>query len=997
MRPRRLELTAFGPYPGSICLDFDTLAAEGLFVIFGPMGSGKTFLLDAMTYALYGTVPGERQPDRLRSDHADPREQTAVAFEFCVRGDDYRITRVPPHQRAKKTGTGTTFQKPKATLARRGAGGTWAVLGEGVEEVGAAVVDLLGLNARQFTQVVLLPQGLFAKALRAKPDERSALLSSLFGTERFARYAGRLAERARTAEQTAAETLATLSRARDAAVRRAADVLGLTPDPDADVRALAAGVAAEAAEAEQAVSAATAAARSARADCEQANAALRAWQRRAEALTTLACLQADADQRDADRRRLDAALRAQPCRPLLAATADATLAVAAGRRDRVRSLERLARAVATLPESLRPEVDDAGLDDAAGVHRLRDAVRDLGGDVAAAVRSYDEWAQADAGAAAALQAAADRRAQSAELTRQAEAVEEQRAQLEAARDEASSAAARLDTRRAEADRLHRVAAAAARLGDLQRAADRAAERHRRAREAAVAALTAQQELVQRRLAGMAGELAAGLVAGEPCAVCGAVEHPDPAVPADDAVSTDRIDAAAAASQAALEEAERCREDAEQAAAALQEVSARCDGADDPAAAAERARVAGDALADDERTAAGVAAAQQRVREAAELVTAARRRAADLDTEAASAAARADALTDTAAVAADEVRAVLGQLADPRPVQAGLAAVLAATDGLCAAVEAEHRAGEELRSHGRALAEVLAGQGFADADEAAAAVLDDDEIGALEQRLADADRRRAEAEAVLADAGAGAATERPDVSAAEATAAAADDDAAAAHRRHEVLLLAARDLAGTADECDALAGALAPQQERAERLRRLADVCSGSGNSLRMSLERYVLAAYLEEITDAASVRLRAMTDGRYSLRHSDARVRGGGASGLSIVVQDAYTGTERETGTLSGGETFCASLALALAVADVAQHHAGGVVVDTLFVDEGFGSLDAQALDQALAELERLREGGRLVGVISHVATLRERIAAGIEVHRTPTGSDARVVTLAGL
>jgi exonuclease SbcC len=152
---------------------------------------------------------------------------------------------------------------------------------------------------------------------------------------------------------------------------------------------------------------------------------------------------------------------------------------------------------------------------------------------------------------------------------------------------------------------------------------------------------------------------------------------------------------------------------------------------------------------------------------------------------------------------------------------------------------------------------------------------------------------------------------------------------------------------------------------------------------------------MEEITAAASLRFRAMSDGRYTLRHSDERVKGGAASGLSIVVVDAWTGAERDVRTLSGGETFQASLALALAVVDVVQQHAGGVHIDALFVDEGFGTLDADALDQAIAELERLREGGRLVGIISHVAALHGRIPAGIEVVKAAAGSTVRMGTAA--
>jgi exonuclease SbcC len=237
-------------------------------------------------------------------------------------------------------------------------------------------------------------------------------------------------------------------------------------------------------------------------------------------------------------------------------------------------------------------------------------------------------------------------------------------------------------------------------------------------------------------------------------------------------------------------------------------------------------------------------------------------------------------------------------------------------------------------------------------------------------------------------------QRPDLAALRDDCDRSDSRLAAARDRATVLRVAAEDLRRLAAEHAEAAAALSPMLTDAERLRRLSDVCSGTGNELRMSLERYVLAARLEEITEAASVRLAAMTEGRYTLRHSDERVKGGGASGLTILVRDAYTGTERDAGTLSGGETFQASLSLALGVADVVQRHAGGVHLDTLFVDEGFGSLDAEALEQAMTELDRLREGGRMVGVISHVPALRERITTGIEVTKTATGSSARVVPL---
>jgi exonuclease SbcC len=171
---------------------------------------------------------------------------------------------------------------------------------------------------------------------------------------------------------------------------------------------------------------------------------------------------------------------------------------------------------------------------------------------------------------------------------------------------------------------------------------------------------------------------------------------------------------------------------------------------------------------------------------------------------------------------------------------------------------------------------------------------------------------------------------------------------------------------------------------------VADRCQGRAAPY-ISLQRWVLSAYLEEICGYANQRLELMTSGRYQLRLTDEGSRGGRQAGLGLRVLDAYTGEEREVGSLSGGETFQASLALALGVADTVQAHAGGVRLEALFIDEGFGTLDPDNLQLAMDELDRLREGGRMIGIISHVGGLRERIRCGIEVVASDRGSTVRV------
>jgi exonuclease SbcC len=172
---------------------------------------------------------------------------------------------------------------------------------------------------------------------------------------------------------------------------------------------------------------------------------------------------------------------------------------------------------------------------------------------------------------------------------------------------------------------------------------------------------------------------------------------------------------------------------------------------------------------------------------------------------------------------------------------------------------------------------------------------------------------------------------------------------------------------------------------------LAEIANGK-NDFGVTFQRYVLGNLLDEVADAASERLKMMSRGRYLLQRTDERRRKNAQSGLELEIFDYYTGVARAVNTLSGGESFLASLSLSLGLADVVQNYAGGIKLDTIFIDEGFGTLDAESLDMALKTLIDLQSGGRLVGIISHVPELKERIDARLEVTGGRFGSTARFV-----
>ncbi|WP_460460699.1 SbcC/MukB-like Walker B domain-containing protein, partial [Angustibacter peucedani] len=293
-----------------------------------------------------------------------------------------------------------------------------------------------------------------------------------------------------------------------------------------------------------------------------------------------------------------------------------------------------------------------------------------------------------------------------------------------------------------------------------------------------------------------------------------------------------------------------------------------------------------------------------------------------------------------------------------------------------------------------LASALAELDLTSAEHARAGWLDPVDVDALAGTVERRRRERSDVEALLAApelAGLDA-VEPPDVAALEATARLAAQAWREAEHRLAVTTRAATSLGQLAlrvREHDDVHRELRARHAHVDDLSRCVDG-TGGGNALRMRLSAFVLAARLEEVAAAATERLLVMSDGRYALAHTDELARGGARSGLGLQVVDGWTGVARETSTLSGGESFLASLALALGLADVVHAESGGSAIETLFVDEGFGSLDDETLEEVMGVLDGLREGGRAVGIVSHVADLRARIAARVEVRKGRTGSTVR-------
>ncbi|GIH38408.1 hypothetical protein Mco01_14080 [Microbispora corallina] len=1236
MRLHRLRLTAFGSFPGTEEVDFDALGEAGLFLIHGPTGAGKTTVLDAVCYALYGQVPGQRDSARsLRCDHAPPDRGPSVVLEVTIRERRFRVTRSPAWMRPKLRGEGLVEEKAKVLLEEFT--GAWTARSTRSDEAGHLIGDLMGMNADQFCQVAMLPQGEFARFLRADGDDRRKLLEKLFSVKIFTDVEKWLAEHrtqtGRERQELGQRVESVLDRMRGAAGA------GLPlPEDAADpaawadaVLGLAQGELARAAEASAASQTALLVARARLAD-GQALADRR--RRHAAALTRRQELDAAADERADLETILDEAIRADRVLPLIRQAEQRAEAAAKARSLAADAAQR------ALPAGHRPGPEGAGVA-SAGSERYGYGV--AGPDVASSASGWPYEGglvgghgpgiagagmdgadgSGDSGAPAASGGRADLGGQDgqgdvgrpegerlagllAELERQrrdeigrVRQVLPEESRLREMREELDASATALaglveqearlaerlavlpeERRRAE-ERLEEARLAAAAVPGLTSARDAAVRLREAAQRAAAlqaelerlaeaegAALAAQAELPallaaaeervrgardsaaripaleaacrsaaerlaaaelrdaltteleeaeqarrtavdvaqerrdglqavrQSRIEGMAAELAARLAEGRPCAVCGSVDHPAPAEPAESAPTADDEHAA----EEAFEAAQRAREEAETRVAGL---SSRLDGAAGQAgglaqeAAATALAEAGaelDALraaadeepalaADADRLAADLEAARERATETAGRIAETRAHVEALDAERARLAAalrdvdpEAGALVDgpdpdrieaapehmddesgwegalvaraerrlaeARALAAREeslvaergrlaaemeeltsrggrvaldlaeVRARRERLvADERRLAAivdearGRDATLAARlDRLLDEVALIREAADAARAAAVAAAEsatareqaerAAAEAGFAGVEHAAAAVRMREDREAMAQRLRDLDAERATVESVLADPElvAAAREEAPDLPVLTGEHDHAEREHGSRVSERDRAQARLEQLTGLASELDAALRKFRPAEDRHRLARRLAELAGGtaSDNRWHMRLSSFVLGERLRQVVEAANERLDRMSGGRYLLRHDLGRSagdRGRSGGGLALRVIDAWTGVERDPATLSGGESFVTSLALALGLADVVTAEAGGAEIGSLFVDEGFGTLDDETLDDVLDILDGLREGGRSVGVVSHVAELRVRIPAQLRVVKGRSGS----------
>jgi exonuclease SbcC len=1006
MRPEILRLAAFGAYAAEQEFDLAALGPHRLFLIHGPTGAGKTTLLDAICFALFGQSSGEeRGANDLRSHHATPATETFVELDFALGERRYRIRRTPAQSILGTRGR-PVQRAPQVTLWQRGPDGAPLVLAEKTAPVADRITELLGYNAAEFRQVVLLPQGRFRELLTARPDDRQKILATLFRTALYQRIQAGFEAMERAARAAAQE--AETQRATLLAEAKAETPEAAAARAEAHARALE--------EASRAAAAAAALAEAATAALNEGRRGAERLKAAAEAQAVLALREAEAPAMAAERARLDAARRAQGL-----AGEEATL-----RATRDAAQEAAARAEAAHQAAAQARTRHAAALGALGDEAARATELD------AATRHQHELDALRGRAAALGESARLTKAAEAALTRASTARDAALAALEAARGRAEAAAAarqeaallaaQLEPRRAALAQARQQAEDAAALAEAEATLSAAQAAVGRAQaDAAQAAVALEQAEATRTAAeaaawaAAAGELALRLQAGEPCAVCGSTHHPHPATPAapqgeDRAAAARREEAARAAHLAASGRAIRAEGEARAALTRRDDLARRLaeplpDGALAAAQAAFQAAEqamrrlpaldAALAQAEDARRAAEAALNAAEVARATAQEAATSALAAHATRlESVPPAARDEAALATAFAAAQaKLTALAAALDRDRREKAAAEAALQAAESAAAAAADSARIGQAALEAGKtrmhAACEVAGFatlHAYAEARLAPAAM---EELAArIEEFRLQLELARAAAARTAQDVADLAA---PDLAALESAAAAAQEAARAATVLEGEARERAAQFAGLLQRLQAAEAAHAGARERHALLDGLRRQTRGE-NPRRMDLEGFVLASLLDEALAAANAHLHRMMAGRYHLARREDPSRANVSVGLEIEVFDGHTGQSRPAGTLSGGEGFCAALALALGLAETVQAHAGARPVDTLLIDEGFGSLDEEALDKAMEVLADLQGGSRLVGIISHVAELKTRISARLEVTPGLRGSSARFV-----
>ncbi|WP_394140659.1 AAA family ATPase [Cytobacillus oceanisediminis] len=1036
MRPLKLKMQAFGPYADSEQIDFTELGNRRMFVISGKTGSGKTTIFDGISYAIYGKASGEdRNGPELRSQFARNETLTEVSLEFTLRNKSYYISRSPQQEKKKERGDGTTIVSAKAELYIYDENGSRQLLASNVRDVDEKIKEIMIIDSNQFRQILMIPQGEFRKLLTSESKDKEVILQRLFHTQIYKRIEEKLKEDASELKRTVEDQV----KLRDQLLLQAQavfnkELMAYLEAGSVNDTILLPLINAEIGQMREGLEQLTAAGKSQKEKRDKLQ------QKLYEAETIIKQLKAR-DELKQRKNELEGLKEEFAGKENLISLAQKAALLSQQeqlchelKKDLDVSKEELTalkKSIASLAGLLeeneeRWEAEKKREDERkqAGekVNRLQNMKEDIHSyaEVEKQVRALEEKLET-------LRLQKKHKDEAIKTSdHKIQVLAEEKQEIEKSHLKLLEHDRRLEKMAEEIERLHKYEEL---QGDYTLALEVFEKKKRYFEQTASRLEDARmlvEELERKWLHGQASILANQLQNGEACPVCGSDHHPNPAASQTDI--PDEKDLKAAKQHAAEIEADKAK-----AESSFYESQSNMKSIENTLC--ELFKLIQKQRPDTEKGDLPIIKST---------LLAQRKDLLNLQEELKKKSSRLEACTlemekshqqkealgaeierlqsqinDTAILHAEKkgnltrmTEAIPENLRSMEAYQANLKAAVDKLETLQKSLEiaqqkfqdtkaaymAEKAKMETIERQAVKLEEKLAverqnfvqrmkDQGFDSYGEYRNAKKTEHEVRALEvevreyrEEVRSVTDRYSEVLQLLEG------VEKPDVESLQARLKETDDHLKQLQDQYTNLYMKKKHNEETLQKITGINEKMKVLEERYKVIGHLYEISKGQ-NTYRVTFERFVLAAFLDDILREANGRLTRMTSGRYQLLRKTDRSKGNAQSGLELLVFDQYTGQERHVKTLSGGESFKAALALALGLADVVQQYAGGVSLETMFIDEGFGTLDPESLDQAIEALIDIQSSGRLVGIISHVPELKERIDARLEVTASQTGS----------
>ncbi|RLV60416.1 SMC family ATPase [Parashewanella curva] len=1018
MKPELLSMSAFGPFSHTQDIDFNALSEHALFLINGPTGAGKTTILDGICFALYGKTTGnEREGTQMRCDMADDDLLTEVTFQFRLGEDCYRIRRVPEQARKKKSGDGFTQQKPEAQLYRIETDGTQTLLVETkVSEATTEIEQLIGLDVEQFRQVMVLPQGKFRELLMADSKSREKIFGQLFQTQIYKRIEDQLKQQSASIRQ----------QVQDIRNQRKGILQSAELDSDKALAEQTEGLKPQLEQAEKQKHSAQMELQTATKSLESAQQLKQKFVEFNNAKEKQQQLKQQAETIDQIKHKLELAHQASKLLPVFEnfkqrqqehSNSELQLKSAQHQLQKIEGeLQAFQQQLQQQPQ-LESDLKQAHIK-LERLQQLQPLVIEKQNLVEQVHRNNQQLnigKQKEGEAKQALQQLAAHKIQLqqqvGELQKQSSAQFELQNQVNTL-ESILSRYEQYQQQKAQVNRLQQQLEQAKQQGLALKASHQQAES-----EYKMLQLTWHQS--------QAAVLASQLNNGDACPVCGSVEHPQLATASVTPPTERQLDTAAKAEQQALQKLNDARSQysslqdqlkllntqiqplKEQLADYLiQPISEWQNQHKALYAQLQQAIQAQSSLNQTQQQLQGIEQQEQQCRQELESLTTEANRQDKVVTELQAKLASVDqqlpdnindaeqlssSLSDAEKLAQDldnQLKNLLQQSTQLNERLASAKSVLTSAEERIKETQVNSDEAQKV------FEQQSSDAGFADGAAVEKSIIDQDKQVQLKEQVEQYQQQLAVNEAQVSGF-------NKDLEGQEPPETALLEQVV---KQKQQLLKdkeqAWQALESTRSQLHNIQTRLVEVDETSKSLEQeyavvgtLSDIANGqTGN--KISLNRFVLSVLLDDVLLDASTRLSVMSKGRYRLYRKEDKAKGNKASGLDLEVEDAYTSKVRDVATLSGGESFMAALSLALALSEVVQAYAGGIKLDTLFIDEGFGSLDQDSLDLAVRTLMDLQSTGRMIGVISHVTEMKEQIQQRIDISKNSTGSVAKVVAI---